>query len=203
MSTLGDTMSTLGDIMSTLGVYHDECGDIMSKVGGVQYTGDIMSTQGECSTPEGYHEYTWVGDIMSTLGILVKSHHQISKVLATGSLSASSLRIPDKGNFDASVSFHPQTSSLSKPSLSLGLEISLASVGSDSLSWTPLQTFSHSSKMLETDNLNHSVWTFLELKVKAAQIFIHFATDLLYILKLKTFEQRWNNKFFRVWALAT
>ena len=31
--------------MSTPGVYHDECGDIMSTLGGVQYTG-------------GYHEYT-------------------------------------------------------------------------------------------------------------------------------------------------
>ena len=31
--------------MSTPGAYHDECGDIMSTLGGVQYTG-------------GYHEYT-------------------------------------------------------------------------------------------------------------------------------------------------
>ena len=35
-------------------------GDTMSTPGGVQYTGDIMSTVGVWvfSTPEGYHEYT-------------------------------------------------------------------------------------------------------------------------------------------------
>ena len=30
-----------GDTMSTPGVYHDDCGDIMSTLGGVQYTGRI------------------------------------------------------------------------------------------------------------------------------------------------------------------
>ena len=37
--------------------------------------------------------------------------------------------IPDKDNFDVSVSHRPQTSSSSEPSLALGLQISLASVG--------------------------------------------------------------------------
>ena len=37
-------MMSVGD-MSTLGAYHDECGDIMSTPGDVQYTGE-------------YHEYT-------------------------------------------------------------------------------------------------------------------------------------------------
>ena len=55
-------------------------------------------------------------------------------------------RIPDKDNFDVSVSFRPQTSSSSEPLLTLSLEISLASVGSKSLSWPPLQACSHSSK---------------------------------------------------------
>ena len=34
-------MSTPGDIVSTPGAYHDECGDIMSTLGDVQYTGEI------------------------------------------------------------------------------------------------------------------------------------------------------------------
>ena len=65
-------MSVGQDIMSTLGVYHDECGDIMSRLGvfstpgdSHEYTGGcsvhwevIMSTPGVFSTPEGYHEYT-------------------------------------------------------------------------------------------------------------------------------------------------
>ena len=33
-------------------------GDTMSTPGGVQYTGDIMSTVEVFSTPEGYHEHT-------------------------------------------------------------------------------------------------------------------------------------------------
>ena len=65
-------------------------------------------------------------------------------------------RIPDKDNFQVSVSFCPQASS-SEPSLTLGLEISLAPVGANSLSWTPLQACPHLSKNVETDNLNHSV----------------------------------------------
>ena len=51
MSIVGDNVSTPGlfskpgDIVSTLGACHDECGDIVSTLGDVQYTGGI-------------HEYT-------------------------------------------------------------------------------------------------------------------------------------------------
>ena len=94
---------------------------------------------------------------MSTLG---GSHYQISKLPATGSLSASNsrLRIPDKDNFDASVSFHPQTLSSSKPSLTLGLEISLRPQLAQILyHGLPCKLAHIHPNMLETDNFNHSV----------------------------------------------
>ena len=71
MSTVEDTMSTPGGVQYT-GAYHDECGGYHEYIGGVQYTGDIMSTLG-CSVHQeiimstlgdikihvgGYHEYT-------------------------------------------------------------------------------------------------------------------------------------------------
>ena len=79
--------STLGDYMSTVGQYHEYTrgcsvhqGDIMSMAGatmstpgGVQYTGDIMSTVG-VSVHWGYHEYSggcsvYRRDTMSTPGL--------------------------------------------------------------------------------------------------------------------------------------
>ena len=42
--------SKSGDIKSTPGAHHDECGDIMSTPGGVQYTGGCHEYNG------GYHD---------------------------------------------------------------------------------------------------------------------------------------------------
>ena len=56
----GDTVSTSGGggVFSTLGLTMMSVGDSMSTLGGVQYTGDIMSILGVFSTPGDYHEYT-------------------------------------------------------------------------------------------------------------------------------------------------